>query len=41
MWDDMGSDAKRKAAMHAWPVGRAVGNVRNQGADLIAEAAPG
>ena len=19
MWDDMGSDAKRKAAMHAWP----------------------
>jgi putative SOS response-associated peptidase YedK len=24
-------------AMHAWPVGAAVGNVRNQGPELIAE----
>jgi putative SOS response-associated peptidase YedK len=25
-------------AMHAWPVGPAVGNVRNQGRQLIEEA---
>lgn len=25
-------------AMHAWPVGKAVGNVKNQGIELIAEA---